>query len=438
MASIKYLLKGKNETSTIYVRFRHGRKHDYTKSTSLLVDHKFWNANKGTVKQIASFQDKINLQNDLNNLKNHILNTFNNVHTTGGVINSQWLSNTIDQFFNQDNKDDLNHFIEFTKYYKETLNSKVLNNGITGVSENTLKRHETIINKFKEFETHKKRRYLFTDIDLTFYTDFKHFLTTVNKLNLNTTGRYINYVKTICREAKNYGIKIHSDIEKREFRATKQNVSFITLNENEIETIYKHKFDAPYLENAKQWLIISVWTGARVSDLLNFTKQNVSNGFIEYTAKKTNQKIIIGLHSHVKNILEANNGEFPRKISDQKYNDYIKIVCEKVGINEQTQGTKQTKLKNKTWRKIEGVYPKYDLVSSHIGRRSFATNHYGKNIPVPVLMAITGHKSIKQFMQYINKVPKNDADVLNAYWQKLEQKKNQTKPNLKVIKTGTN
>jgi integrase len=437
MASIKYLLKNKTETSTIYIRFRHGRKHDYTKSTSLLVDYKYWNLNKGTVKQIASFTEKKNLQNDLNNLKNHILNTFNNVYTIGGVINSQWLSNTIDEFFNHDNKNDLNHFIEFTEYFKETLNTKVLNNGKTGVSANTLKRHTTIINKFREFETYKKRRYLFTDIDLKFYIDFKHYLTNVNKLNLNTTGRYINYVKTLCREAKNYGIKIHSDIEKKEFRATKQNVSFITLDENEIETIHKHKFNTPYLENARQWLVISVWTGARVSDLLNFTKQNVTNGFLEYTSQKTNQKIIIGLHPHVKQILEANNNEFPRKISSTKYNVYIKEVCKQVDIIKQTNGHKKTKLKNKTWRKTEGVFPKHELVSSHIGRRSFATNHYGK-LPTPVIMAITGHKTEKMLLNYIGKTAKDNAEVLNSYWQNLEQKKNQTKPKLKVIKTGTN
>jgi integrase len=435
MASLKYFIKGSQNPTTIYLRFTHGRKIDIKRSTSLLINPKYWNSNKGTVKQIAEFKDKINLQNDLNNLENHILNTFNNVYANGGIINSDWLNQTIKGHFNQDQRTDLNYFLEFAEYHKKTLNTKVLNSGKTGVSSNTLKRYNTIINKFKDFETYKKKRYLFSDINLNFYKDFKHYLINVDKLNLNTTGRYINYIKTICREAKNYGIKIHEDIEKKDFRATKENVSFITLNENEIEKIFKHRFNAPYLENAKQWLIISVWTGARVSDLLNFTKENVSNGFLEYTSKKTDQKIIIGLHPHVKNILEANKGEFPRKISSQKYNDYIKTVCKMVGIKELVKGTKRTKIKKGTWRKTKGEFPKYDLISSHIGRRSFATNHYGK-LPTPVIMAITGHKTEKMLLKYIGKTSRDNAEVLNEYW-KVQQLKKEQKNKLEIVSNKT-
>ena len=85
--------------------------------------------------------------------------------------------------------------------------------------------------------------------------------------------------------------------------------------------------------------------------------------------------------------------------------------------------------------KRKGQYKKHELVSSHICRRSFATNHYGK-LPTPVIMAVTGHQSSKQFMSYINKVPKDDAEILNSFWQLQEQKKEQKIPKLKVIKTA--
>jgi integrase len=436
MASLKYFTKGTQNPTTIYLRFTQGRKIDLKRSTSLLINPKYWNNKKGTVKQISEFQDKKNLQNDLNGLETVILNSFNDHYTNGGIINPEWLNKTIKQYFQQDSKTDLNYILDYSKYYKGNLTSKVLNTGVTGVTANTLKRYETIINKVTAFETHQKKRYTFEMIDLKFYNDFKNYLLKIEKLNLNTTGRYINYIKTICIDAKKYGIKINPIVLNGEFRATKEKVSFITLSETEIQTIYQHDFkETPYLENARNWLIIGVWTGARVSDLLKFTKNNIHNGFIEYTAKKTNQKIILPLHPQVKEILNNLNGEFPREISSQRFNDYIKTVCKDAGIKEMVKGSKQTKLKKKVWRKVKGEYPKHELVSSHICRRSFATNHYGK-LPTPVLMAVTGHTTEKMFLNYIGKTAKDNANVLHEFWQVQELKKQQ-KPKLNIVKTET-
>jgi ABC-type antimicrobial peptide transport system ATPase subunit len=73
MASFKFFIKSENNPSVIYARFYHGRKIDFTKSTSLLINPKFWNNTKGVVKQITEFEDKLNFQTKLNDLKNDII-----------------------------------------------------------------------------------------------------------------------------------------------------------------------------------------------------------------------------------------------------------------------------------------------------------------------------------------------------------------------------
>lgn len=449
MASVKYFTKGDQTPTTIYIRFLHGRKIDIKRSTSLVIEKRYWNNKTGTVKQISSFNEKKTLQNTLNSLKSEILNKFNDHYTKGIIINGDWLTGIIKKHFDQDNKTDLNYFLDYAKYFKENLNNKVQQTGATGVTENTLKRYNTIINKFGAFETFKKKRYTFEKINLQFYKDFKHFLINVENLNLNTTGRYINYIKTICSDAKKYGIKIHPDVLNGEFRAPKEKVNFITLSEKEILTIFNHDFShTPYLDNARNWLIIGVWTGARVSDLLNFTTKNIKNGFIEYTAKKTGQKIILPLHPQVLQILENLNGQFPRKIASQNFNNFIKIVCKEAKINQLAYGSKKIDINNQDqaatvkkkkpskWRKISGEFKKHDLVSSHICRRSFATNHYGK-LPTPVIMAVTGHKTEKMFLNYIGKTASDNAETLKNFWNLQEQKREQTKPEFQVIKTGS-
>ena len=437
MASVRFLLKGNSNPSSIFLRFKHGRQFDFTKTTSLLINPIYWSTSKGNVKQLSKNSEKLNLQKKLNDLKSYILNDFNDVYSDGGIINSDWLNTSLKTFLNQNTNVDFNYFIDYANYFYDNLENKVLKSGKTGITKSTIKKYKTIINKILEFEKHQKKRLLLQDVNLKFHKDFIYFLHNVQTLNYNTTGRYLTFVKTICFDAKKYGLKINPEIESDDFRATKEKVSFITLSETEINKIHNYTFtDKLYLENAKKWLIMGVWTGARVSDLLNFTKDNIKNGFIEYTSQKTNQKIILPLHQQVRETLKTNNGEFPRKISAQKFNDYIKLVCEKVGINEVINGSKSIKIKKGVWRKVQGNYKKHDLVSTHICRRSFATNHYG-NLPTPVIMAVTGHTTEKMFLKYIGKTAKDNAEVLSKFWEHQENKKEQ-KPILEVIKTGTN
>ncbi|GGD28834.1 tyrosine-type recombinase/integrase [Flavobacterium orientale] len=433
MATLKYFIKGNSNISTIYLRLVQGRNVDLKKSTSLLINSNYWNNKKGEIRQIAEFENKLNLKNDLNDLSNHVLNSFNNCYANGVLINSEWLNDTIKSFFNQSEDVDFNYFVDYAEYFHTNLKNKVQKTGVTGVTIATEKKYRTIINKVKDFEKYKKKKVKLIDIGLKFHKDFIHFLHDVQQLNFNTTGKYLVFVKTICLDAKKYGLKINPDIEKEDFRPTKEKVSFITLNEDEIQTIFNHDFKkTPYLENARNWLIIGVWTGARVSDLLKFTKKNVSNGFIEYTAIKTNQKIVLPLHPQVKEILERLNGEFPKQISNQKFNDYIKLVCQDAKIENVVLGAKQTKIKEKVWRKTKGEFKKYELVSTHICRRSFATNHYGK-LPTPVIMAVTGHTTEAQFLKYVGKTAKDNADVLNDFWQVQDKLKNQKAPVMEVI-----
>ncbi|MAW95922.1 MAG: hypothetical protein CMF36_02150 [Leeuwenhoekiella sp.] len=105
-------------------------------------------------------------------------------------------------------------------------------------------------------------------------------------------------------------------------------------------------------------------------------------------------------------------------------------------MSEMVEGARTTEVKDNVWRKEKGSFPKWQLVSTHICRRSFATNHYGK-LPTPVLMAVTGHTTEKMFLNYIGKTAKDNANVLNDFWQN-QQLKRDKKAILKPVKTGTN
>ena len=204
----------------------------------------------------------------------------------------------------------------------------------------------------------------------------------------------------------------------------------IYQRDEEINAIYKYNFalnDRP--DKAPDLFIIGWRTGLRISDFLRLKENNIKEGYIEIETQKTGQNVIIPMHPQVKEIWVKRNG-FPNSISDQKFNLYIKEVCEEAKINELTEGSK---INPKTNRKEKGIYPKYELVTSHICRRSFASNLYGK-LPNLVIMGITGHQTEAQFLKYIKITPKENAKKLQEFWQKQQEENQFEKLNIKIVK----
>lgn len=113
------------------------------------------------------------------------------------------------------------------------------------------------------------------------------------------------------------------------------------MNEEEIETIYKHDFSKDKrLEATRDALIISLWTGLRSSDFLKrLNVDNFIDDFIEIQTLKTKTDVVIPVHRMIKEILIKRNGKLP-KITSRYYNKDVKVVCQECGINQKMLGDK--------------------------------------------------------------------------------------------------
>ena len=142
-------------------------------------------------------------------------------------------------------------------------------------------------------------------------------------------------------------------------RIDKAKVEKIYLNFDELEKLENIEKDklTDSLSNARDWLIISCYTGQRVSDFMKFSDSQIrienEKSLIEFTQKKTGKVMTVPLHSKVLEMLAKRNGKFPYAISDQKYNEFIKVVCEIAEITQIVHGSKQkeTAPKSKIFRK---------------------------------------------------------------------------------------
>jgi integrase len=440
MASVKFLIRGTRNPSKIIIRLIVDKKTDLRRTIPVFIDPSYFNNKSGKVRQIAEFKDKKNVQSKLDDLKHFILQKFNDANQTGEFINSDWLQECISSKFNPVEKTDNNYLENYCELYSKKLKLKTNEKtGEMGASKATITKYKTIHGKIMGFQKHSKKKYRLTDVNLSFRDEFLTYLLEVDKLGRNTAGRYIKFLKTICLDAQRSGFIVSTEL--LNIKGFKVEVEKIFLNFDELDKIENTSFVDEQLNNAKDWLIIGCYIGQRAGDLLQLTSGNIHNHrnfkIIELKQQKTKKKVSIPIPPKVQLILDKRNGEFPTTYSNNIgssmtiFNRLIKRVCYKAKINQVINGGK---IDPDTNRKKQGDYPKFQLVTSHICRRSFATNHYG-DIPTPLLINITGHSTEKEFLNYIGKTSIDYAEQMLDYWNKQIQKQEQKqKTVLKAVK----
>lgn len=417
MATVNFLYRSKKDSAKLNLRllFRF-KDNDFTigGKTNLNVTKHYWTKiHKTNPRDIELKKEQTKIKKELHDLESFIINAFSQVKDKF-LIDKDWLNQQINFFYKKDVKTDTipEDLISFIKYYIKERKHEVKPASIT--------KFNVIRNKMIRLEEHLGRNIFLKDIDEDFKKKFSEYYAN-QSYSINTAQRELNIIKTFCKFAKRKGIMVHPEADF--LKLPKDNVPKIYLNLKEIEKIENVILEHDYLKNTRDWLIISCYTGQRISDFLRFKKEMVrkENGkyLLEFRQVKTGKLMTIPLHPKVLEILAKRNGEFPRPISDQRYNDYIKDVCEIAEITDKIEGKKQKNIStNKDevrMRNVFGSYHKYELVTSHIGRRSFATNFYGK-IPTTFLIYITGHSTETMFLSYIGKSNKDIALEMIKYF----------------------
>jgi integrase len=415
MATIKFRLQSKKEIANIYVRVRDGKETDIETLTGYTINPIFWSETKGEPLQKAINTDKLNLSIELGKLKTKILESLNTDKGTGVTINKAWLELVIAKFKNPLLGEKNEFLIDLVKDYQSELKIKVNEKTRKPISKGTIRGFSTLLHRLESFEKYKAKRYLISDIDLSFHSDFTKFAMNHLNLSINTIGHSLRQVKTVVLDAGDKGFEIKKQVRSKKFKAIREDSTFVTITENEIEQIRQFT-GADYLQNVRDWIIIGCWTGCRVNDLMQLTNANIQihvsgQKFIRYTQSKTGKPVDIPIHTHVAEILER-LGDFPRPISDQRFNEWMKIVCRESGMIQEVYGTRQNPI---THKKEVGTFKKWELVRSHTCRRSFATNHYNK-LPNKLIMAVTGHSTEKMLLNYIGETENEHLSDYLSVW----------------------
>ncbi len=418
MATVKYRLKRNvnKDKSTIYVYLSYGRGNMFEVKTGFSIDPKDWQLKLGFPKQ-NNAESKYLLSN-LKSLESFIHDSLNSSNSKGELIDKHWLELKIKECFNRVEKTDLEVFTNHLQYIIDNAhNKKIRGKNSVGLSESRIKGYKTFLGIIEEYQQVKGKTIRLTEITNLFAEDFKNWLLKSKQYSVAYAGKQIDNLKAVCNDAERLGIPTHSNAKNIEsFTESDEERFIVTLSFEEIKLIYDTPMPTNYLENAKKWMLFGFELGQRGEDLLNVTQNSIRyiEGLltVDVHQKKTKKDVSVVIMKP--EIIEMLENSIPHKISLQKFNKYIKEVCELAGLNTLTDGYKVATDNEGNRRKVFGKYPKWELMASHSLRRSFASNYY-KRISTPVLMGITGHSRESDFLKYINKqVDKDDNAKLFA------------------------
>lgn len=407
MATLKYIIQSKNENSNIYVRYSIDRKTNLKRKTGFTINPKDWSLDKAQPKQ--SRDDLKALKSKLDKLAVFLNEAFNNAISKGIEFNGDWLQLQIDLFNNKIKIVDFDILTNSIDAYIE--NGENLTRGSVKNLDNLKK---FIVNY--ETDALKGKQILIRNIDLNFIDAFKKYHISKGR-SVNYIGTYMSLLKAVVKKASQNGIPIHPQFNQiKMIKENKNPDEIIILTEAEQELIKNADIILQSHINARKWLLLGCLIGQRAGDLLNITDKNLRdlNGMkiIELKQQKTGKLVAIPLLPEALKIIE--NG-LPYKISLEHFNKYSKDVCEIAKINTIVKGKMRI---DKRRTLTAGHYEKWQVISSHVCRRSFATNFYGR-IPTSVLMNITAHSTETVFLNYIGKTTYDNAYQMLEYFKKL-------------------
>ena len=174
------------------------------------------------------------------------------------------------------------------------------------------------------------------------------------------------------------------------------------------------------LELTRDLFCFCAFTSLRYSDMANLRKRDVAEDYIYVTTQKTNDRLPIDLNPYSKAILEKYRGQGPGdyafpKLNNVRMNQYLKILCELCGFSDPV-----TRVCFRGGRRVEETFPKWKLMSTHAGRRTFICLALSSGIPPQVVMKWTGHSDYKAMRPYIDITGRAKSEAMDVFASSLE------------------
>ena len=400
------LRPGKNPKSIILVFWKHGKKLVFY--PGLKIDDRYWNKKKQRVKKAAGVDSS-----SYNQLLDLLKETCQRKHReyllarNREEVEASWeayqdfIKSALKSIMGKEEKTggtfvhSLFSYLDWFIEHREKL---------PRYSKGTITVYKTVRRHLTEFNKVYHRKLDFKTIDLEFAYDFQDYLFNEKEFSQNYANKVIGTLRTFLNAALEEGHHDNTKHRSKRFQVAKVPVKNIYLNIDELKELFYLKVSehTPGIANARDLFLLGAFTGLRYSDFSRIKPEHITKvqgvEVVQITTQKTNTEITVPIHPFVKAIFERHEGP-PRGITNQQLNNHLKDLI------------KLTSFKNE--RGISG--PKWQEVTTHTARRSFATNAFLSGVPTLSIMKITGHRTEKEFMKYIAISGEVNAKVISDH-----------------------
>lgn len=291
-------------------------------------------------------------------------------------------------------------FWEYTTEFVENLEHKINKSTGKRINQNTINKFNQVVSRLKQFEADSRSKTTWDSFDSNWLNRFINFLHTQG-LSQNTIHKHYKALKQVLKQASAEGVNSNDKWQLRDFSVAQEKVQNFSLFESEMKVLEDLDLSGNQkLERVRDQFLLECWTGVRFSDLDKLSDIDLDSDTFKVTTQKTGTEVYIPITEPVKKIVRRyrKRGEgLPPVISNQRFNDYLKELGKLAGLNR-----KFRKSYTKGGERIDEVHEIWEVLTSHVGRRSFATNMFHRGIPLVNIMKITGHRTEEEFMKYIN------------------------------------
>ena len=243
-----------------------------------------------------------------------------------------------------------------------------------------------------------------TDFNERGLTAFVAYLREDRKHKNSTVKRMTSFLSWFLRWAEQKGYAVGTDFHAFRPKFRGQDVRpVVFLTWDELMRLWDWEPDErPLMGQVRDVFCFCCFTSLRFSDVMNLRRPDVGDDSIRITTVKTAEPLEIQLNRWSREILLRYVDEsFPDDrvfppFSNQVFNRLLHTLCKDCGISDPV---------HQTWyrgsERHDEVHPKWELVSSHCGRRTFICNALAMGISPTVVMKWTGHADYKAMQPYI-------------------------------------
>lgn len=391
----------------IYLQFTYAKGRFLRYYTGVTVPKEFWEKEKGRAKQDRKFPAYAEINAHLNRIETEatqiaLRSQYNKSELTNEVFKTE-----LDTFLGKREAAPVAPTLTFLSYFQKVIAERAAN---PNYSKGSIKVYVSTFNHLKAYADQVLRRDLtFADFNHDFFSAFSQHLFGKDYGN-NYVHKLTSTLKTILREADRREVSPDLKVKDGWLIASREEPPAIYLTEDEIKRLYEIDLsENARLCRVRDLFLIGCYTGLRFSDFTemqpgNFKKMEDGREYIEMVTRKTRTKVTIPAKTELRAILARYGYQPPKAISNQNFNDYLKEVGLLAGL---TEPTLLTRIRN--GKRIDQTFPKYELMTTHTARRSFATNAYKAKVPVKYIMTVTGHKTEREFYKYVRIRPDEHA-----------------------------